>query len=222
MRRPRRRTRPRASAGCRARENHGRRGSIRSLPSPARRVCQRGPGARRAYNGAGWNRNPTMFAAARLETESKPALYAGLAEQVRGLLAGERDRIANAANFAALVWHALPDINWCGFYFFDGTELVVGPFQGKPACVRIALGKGVCGTAATMRQTQVVADVDAFPGHIPCDSASRSEVVVPLYDGERLIGVWDVDSPRLARFDEADRAGMERLAGIFVESLRAA
>jgi L-methionine (R)-S-oxide reductase len=163
-----------------------------------------------------------MFNAAPIQATSKSELYDELAEQARGLLHGERDRIANAANFAALVYHALPDLNWAGFYFYDGAELVVGPFQGKPACVRIALGKGVCGTAATTRQTQVVADVDAFPGHIACDSASRSEVVVPLYDGERLIGVWDVDSPRLARFDEADRAGMERLAGIFVDSLRAA
>jgi GAF domain-containing protein len=161
-----------------------------------------------------------MFAATRLETESKSELYAGLAEQARGLLAGERDRIANAANFAALVWYALPDINWCGFYFFDGTELVVGPFQGKPACVRIALGKGVCGTAAAKRETQVVEDVNAFVGHIACDSASRSEIVVPLVDGERLLGVWDVDSPELARFDDDDRAGMQQLCAIFVESVR--
>jgi GAF domain-containing protein len=163
-----------------------------------------------------------MFETAPLQAADKPGLYLELAEQARGLLHGEHDRIANAANFAALVYHALPDLNWAGFYFFDGSELVVGPFQGRPACVRIALGKGVCGTAAATRQTQVVADVDAFPGHIPCDSASRSEIVVPLYDGERLIGVWDVDSPRLARFDGDDRAGMEALAGIFVESMRAA
>jgi len=163
-----------------------------------------------------------VFQTAPLQAADKPTLYLELADQARGLLHGERDRTANAANFAALVYHALPDLNWAGFYFFDGAELVVGPFQGKPACVRIALGKGVCGTAAATRQIQVVADVDAFPGHIPCDSASRSEIVIPLYDGERLIGVWDVDSPRLARFDENDRAGMERLAGIFVDSLRAA
>ena len=161
-----------------------------------------------------------MFAAAKIEAESKTELYDGLADQARGLLAGERDRIANAANFAALVWHALPDINWCGFYFFDGTELVVGPFQGKPACVRIALGKGVCGTAAAKRQTQVVEDVFAFPGHIACDADSRSEIVVLLFDGESLIGVWDVDSPKPARFDSEDRVGMERLCSIFVESLR--
>lgn len=163
-----------------------------------------------------------MFTAAALKSSDKAGQYHELAEQARGLLHGERDRTANAANLAALVYHALPDLNWAGFYFFDGSELVVGPFQGKPACVRIALGKGVCGTAATTRQTQVVRDVDAFPGHIPCDSASRSEIVVPLFDGERLIGVWDVDSPVLARFDVEDRYGMERLAGIFVDSLRAA
>ena len=161
-----------------------------------------------------------MFTATAIHADSKPELYAELAEQARGLLHDEPDRIANAANFAALVYHALPDINWAGFYFYDGNELVVGPFQGQPACVRIALGKGVCGTAAATRQTQVVRDVNEFDGHIACDSASRSEVVVPLFDGDRLIGVWDVDSPRLARFDDDDRAGMEALAGIFVDSLR--
>ena len=161
-----------------------------------------------------------MFAVATTQSTTKAGLYDELVLQARGLLAGERDRVANAANFASLVFNALPAINWCGFYFFDGTELVVGPFQGKPACVRIALGKGVCGTAATTRQTQVVTDVDAFPGHIPCDSASPSEVVVPLFDGETLIGVWDVDSPDLARFDDDDRDGMEQLCAIFLESLR--
>jgi L-methionine (R)-S-oxide reductase len=162
-----------------------------------------------------------MFAAAALESTDKPAQYAELAEQARALLHGEPDRMANAANFASLIYHALPDLNWAGFYFFDGRELVVGPFQGKPACVRIALGKGVCGTAAATRQTQVVRDVDAFPGHIPCDAASRSEIVVPLIHGERLIGVWDVDSPKVARFDADDRNGMETLAGVFVQSLQA-
>ena len=163
-----------------------------------------------------------MFAATALKSDDKTEQYRELAEQARGLLHGEKDRVANAANFAALVYHALEGLNWAGFYFFDGTELVVGPFQGKPACVRIALGKGVCDTAAATRQTQVVRDVEEFPGHIVCDSASRSEIVVPLFDGERLIGVWDVDSPVLARFDAHDRAGMEALAGIFVDSLRAA
>ena len=160
------------------------------------------------------------FTATPIHAASKSALYAELAVQASGLLHGERDRIANAANFAALVWHALPSINWCGFYFFDGRELVVGPFQGKPACVRIALGKGVCGTAAATRTTQVVPDVFAFPGHIACDAASRSEIVVPLFDGERLLGVWDVDSPEPGRFDDEDRIGMQALCGIFMRSVR--
>jgi len=162
-----------------------------------------------------------MFAATPIVAATKVELYAELVAQARGLLHGERDRIANAANLAALAWYALPDINWCGFYFFDGSELVVGPFQGKPACVRIALGKGVCGAAAATRETQLVRDVNAFDGHIACDSASQSEVVVPLVDADgRLVGVWDVDSPHLARFDEDDRAGMETLCGVFLESLR--
>ncbi len=161
-----------------------------------------------------------MFAAAPITATSKQDLYDELAAQAHGLLHGERDRIANAANFAALVWHALPDINWCGFYFYDGVELVVGPFQGKPACVRIALGHGVCGTAASTRETQLVRDVNAFDGHIACDSASRSEIVVPLVDGDRLLGVWDVDSPRIARFDADDRSGMERLCAVFLQSLQ--
>ncbi|MGO4329786.1 GAF domain-containing protein [Cupriavidus sp. 2TAF22] len=150
--------------------------------------------------------------------QSKAAQYQELAAQARSLLAGETDRIANAANFSALVYHSLPDLNWAGFYFHDGTELVVGPFQGKPACVRIALGRGVCGTAAQTRATQVVPDVHAFPGHIACDAASQSEVVVPLIaaDGS-LIGVWDVDSPVAGRFDDEDAAGMEALCKVFVE-----
>ncbi len=160
-----------------------------------------------------------MFAATALQAADKTGQYAELAELARGLLHGERDRIANAANFAALVFHALPRLNWAGFYFFDGQELVVGPFQGQPACIRIALGTGVCGTAAATGQTQVVRDVNAFAGHIACDSASRSEIVVPLFDGQRLIGVWDVDSPDPARFDNDDRAGMEHLADIFLQSL---
>ena len=151
---------------------------------------------------------------------SKPEQYADLAAQARGLLAGERDRTANAANLGALVYHALPDLNWVGFYFFDGRELVVGPFQGHPACVRIALGRGVCGTAAQTRQTQRIADVDAFPGHIPCDSASRSELVVPLVDGDTLVGVFDLDSPVLDRFDADDQRGIEAIAALFLDSLR--
>ena len=162
-----------------------------------------------------------MFKAEPIEVADKAAHYRELAEQARGLLADERDRTANAANFASLVYHSLPAINWAGFYFYDGKELVVGPFQGQPACVRIALGKGVCGTAAATKQTQVVRDVNEFPGHIACDAASQSEIVVPLFEGEKFIGVWDVDSPTTARFDDDDRAGMERLASIFVESIRA-
>ena len=134
------------------------------------------------------------------------------------MLHGEKNLVANAANFAALVFHALPDINWCGFYFLDGAELVVGPFQGKPACIRIALGRGVCGIAAERRTTQVVADVNAHPNHIFCDGASRSEIVVPLVRADgTLLGVWDVDSPSLARFDDDDRAGMEALCAEFMQ-----
>ena len=161
-----------------------------------------------------------MFTAAAIATDSKPELYAELAQQAGGLLHGESNLIANAANFAALVYHALPDINWCGFYLYDGNELVVGPFQGKPACVRTALGRGVCGLAAQSRTTQLVRDVNAFADHIACDAASQSEIVVPLVraDGS-LLGVWDVDSPRLARFDEEDRAGMEALCKVFMAAL---
>jgi GAF domain-containing protein len=161
-----------------------------------------------------------MFQAAAL-AGSKTEQYAELAGQARGLLHGERDRTANAANLSALVYHALPELNWVGFYFYDGTELVVGPFQGRPACVRIALGKGVCGTAAVSRRTQRVADVDAFPGHIPCDSASRSELVVPLFGADgALIGVFDLDSPVTGRFDAEDQQGLEQIAAVFVESLQ--
>lgn len=154
---------------------------------------------------------------------SKREHYEELARQARGLLAGERDLIANAANFSALVFYSLPGLNWAGFYLYDGNELVVGPFQGKPACVRIALGRGVCGTAAQSRQTQLVRDVNAFDGHIACDAASQSEIVVPLVKADgALLGVWDVDSPLLARFDEDDRAGMEALCRVFMDSLAAA
>ena len=132
---------------------------------------------------------------------------------------GERDRIANAANLSALVYHALPDLNWVGFYFFDGTELVVGPFQGLPACVRIPLDKGVCGAAASTRRTQRIDDVHAFPGHIACDSASNSELVVPLVAADgALLGVFDLDSPAPARFDADDQAGLEALANAFLQA----
>lgn len=158
------------------------------------------------------------FTAIALEG-SKTEQYAQLVDQARGLMSGEPDRIANAANLSALVYHAVPDLNWVGFYFYDGRELVVGPFQGMPACVRIALGRGVCGTAAATRETQRVADVDAFSGHIACDSASRSEVVVPLFKGDTLIGVFDIDSPVPNRFDEDDQRGLEALAQAFLDTL---
>lgn len=150
---------------------------------------------------------------------TKTEQYAQLLGQARALLAGEKDRVANAANLSALVYHALPELNWTGFYFFDGTELVVGPFQGLPACVRIPLDKGVCGAAARTRTTQRVADVDAFPGHIACDSASRSEVVVPLHLGETLVGVFDIDSPIPDRFDADDQAGLEAIAQCYLATL---
>lgn len=161
-----------------------------------------------------------MFDSGTIDYTNKAAFWEELATQARGLMAGETDGVANAANLSALIFSQLPDVNWAGFYFAAGEELVVGPFQGLPACVRIPMGNGVCGTAAETRRTQLVADVDAFPGHIPCDAASRSEIVVPLI-GERgdLIGVLDVDSPRLARFDEEDRRGLETLAALYVSAL---
>jgi len=150
----------------------------------------------------------------------KPAAYAALARDLDALLTGEPDLIANAANTAALIWQALPDINWAGFYFLRAGELVLGPFQGRPACVRIALDRGVCGAAASRRETLVVADVHAFPGHIACDAASRSEIVVPLITAAGLLGVLDIDSPLPARFDELDRAGVETLARVFLRHCR--
>jgi L-methionine (R)-S-oxide reductase len=142
--------------------------------------------------------------------------YAELADQLAALIGGEADLVANAANMAALVYHGLPDLNWAGFYFARGDELVLGPFQGKPACVRIPWGQGVCGTAAARRTAIVVPDVDAFPGHIACDAASRSELVVPLIAQGRVVGVFDLDSPRPARFYDGDRAGIERLVAVFL------
>ena len=146
----------------------------------------------------------------------KPKLYAELAQALEAVVDGEQDALANLANAAALLYQALPHINWSGFYLMRGPELVLGPFQGRPACVRIPLGRGVCGTAAVRRQTIVVPDVDAFPGHIACDAASRSEIVVPLVDGEDLVGLLDVDAPERSRFDEEDRAGLERFAAVLV------
>jgi L-methionine (R)-S-oxide reductase len=147
---------------------------------------------------------------------NKPELYRDLAAQLRLLIAGEPDRIANAANMAALLYHGLPDLNWAGFYFTQGGELVLGPFQGQPACVRIAWGNGVCGTAAACGEPLLVPDVHDFPGHIACDPISESELVVPLVEDGRVTGVLDLDSPKLARFDDEDRIGCERLVAVFL------
>jgi L-methionine (R)-S-oxide reductase len=153
------------------------------------------------------------------EVANKHAIYTELAGQIDGLLSGESDAVANLANAAAAIYHGLPLLNWVGFYLMRGGELVLGPFQGKPACVRIPLGNGVCGTAARRRASILVPDVHAFPGHIACDSASLSELVVPLLKGETLIGVLDLDSPRAARFDARDQAGCEALVAIIVRHL---
>ena len=147
---------------------------------------------------------------------TKVEMRAELLRQTQGILQGERDPIANAANVAALIWHALPDLNWAGFYFLKRGELVLGPFQGKPACVRIAIGRGVCGTAVARRASVLVANVHEFPGHIACDSASNSELVVPLMRGSDAIGVLDLDSPLLDRFDRDDMACVEALARLWV------
>src|SRR5213079_1539365 len=150
---------------------------------------------------------------------SKKELYDQLASQLSSLLAGERNLIANAANFSALIFHSLPDLNWAGFYFAKDGELVLGPFQGQPACVRIKIGQGVCGAGAAKCETVIVPNVHEFPGHIACDSNSNSEIVVPLMKDSQLVGVLDLDSPSFARFDEEDASGLERLAKIFVESI---
>jgi len=155
------------------------------------------------------------YTSARYAFRDKAADYGLVGRELAALLAGERDLVANAANTAALLFDALPELNWAGFYFLKRDELVVGPFQGKPACVRIALGRGVCGTAAAQQRTLIVPDVHAFPGHIACDAASRSEIVVPLFSGGTLRGVLDIDSPREGRFDEADALGLEALARLF-------
>ena len=156
-----------------------------------------------------------MFAVAAPTAATKDEAYAELLGACRALLAGERDFTANAANLAALLFHSLEDLNWAGFYWMKDGELVLGPFQGKPACVRIALGRGVCGTAAASQATVVVPDVHAFPGHIACDGASRSEIVVPVLAAGRLVGVLDLDSPRPARFDPDDARGLEAIVAAF-------
>lgn len=143
-------------------------------------------------------------------------MYRQLFQQTTALLEGETNWLANAANTSALLYQQLPDVNWAGFYFLHGDELVLGPFQGKPACVRIPLEKGVCGTAAAKRKTLVVPDVNAFPGHIACDAVSRSEIVVPVMENETVIGVLDIDSPVTYRFDETDQAELEKLVALLV------
>jgi GAF domain-containing protein len=157
-----------------------------------------------------------MFEARDIETEDKTVFYRELAQQLEALLHGEPDPIANAANTAALLFQTMPGLNWAGFYLMRDGELVLGPFQGKPACVRIAVGAGVCGAAVARRSSVLVEDVHAFPGHIACDAASRSELVVPLIGSDGVIGVIDLDSPSVARFDAADQAGIERIAAIYL------
>jgi L-methionine (R)-S-oxide reductase len=159
-----------------------------------------------------------MFVQKTSTAQSKPEHYRELAEQLASLVAGEPDPLANTANLTALYYQALPDLNWLGFYFLRGEELVLGPFQGKVACVRIPLGRGVCGTAARERKTIIVPDVHAFPGHIACDAASRSEIVVPVLVGDELLGVLDLDSPLENRFDAEDAAGLEHALRILVRS----
>jgi len=149
---------------------------------------------------------------------SKAAIYREIGVQLSGLFSDERNGLANAANMCALLYQMLPDVNWVGFYFMQGGELVLGPFQGKVACVRIPLGRGVCGTAAARREILVVPDVNEFPGHIACDAASRSEIVVPLVQAGRLLGVLDLDSPNLSRFDHEDRDGLQAAAGRLLQS----
>jgi len=155
-----------------------------------------------------------------MTTAQKPELYRDLARQLAALIAGEPDPIANAANTAALIYHGLPNLNWAGFYFRNGEELVLGPFQGKPACVRIPVGNGVCGTAVARGATILVRDVRDFPGHITCDPVSRSELVVPLIENGSVFGVLDLDSPLPARFDEIDREGCEQLVAVLLVHYR--
>lgn len=159
-----------------------------------------------------------MFDASERPEGTKADIYAELASQLRGLLDGERDPIANAANTAALIAWGLADLNWAGFYIMRGHELVLGPFVGKPACVRIAVGKGVCGTAVAKRATMLVEDVHAFPGHIACDAASRSELVVPILRDGEVIGVLDLDSPIPSRFDAEDQKGCEALVKLYADA----
>jgi L-methionine (R)-S-oxide reductase len=159
-----------------------------------------------------------MHAATFDSSLSKSETYAEIHSQLRGVFTNEPNGLANTANMSALLFQALPDLNWAGFYFLQDGELVLGPFQGKVACVRIVVGRGVCGTAAQRRQTLIVKDVHAFPGHIACDAASQSEIVVPLVKDGRLLGVLDLDSPHLARFDDEDRKGLETAAHLLLQA----
>lgn len=176
-------------------------------------LTKRKPAAKRSST------KPTTKRTAKKQTSAqtpKSKLYASLVVQLLSLLKGEYDLIANAANFSALLFNSLPNVNWAGFYFLRGDELVLGPFQGNPACVRIPMGKGVCGVAAQQCETIIVPNVHEFPGHIACDVASNSEIVVPLFDGERLLGVLDLDSPLIGRFDDQDAEGLNELVTVFV------
>jgi L-methionine (R)-S-oxide reductase len=161
-----------------------------------------------------------MHAVKPSSATDKPTLYADLARQLQALFEHEPDAIANAANMAALIFHSLPGLNWAGFYFMKAGQLVLGPFQGKPACLRIAVGKGVCGTAVQRRRAVRVADVHEFPGHIACDAASLSELVIPIINGAHVLGVLDLDSPAKARFDAEDQAGAETLVELFLAHQR--
>jgi GAF domain-containing protein len=159
-----------------------------------------------------------MFEAASIDNTDKAEFYPQLAQQLQGLFSQETDMIANAANMSALIYQMVPDLNWAGIYLLKGEQLVLGPFQGKPACVRIPVGRGVCGTAIERRASILVEDVHAFPGHIACDAASRSELVVPIFRSGKTIGVIDLDSPKPSRFDMDDQVGIERLAEMFAAS----
>src|SRR5690625_2326298 len=150
----------------------------------------------------------------------KSVVYATLARHAEALVEGVNDKIANAANLSAMLYHMLPDISWSGFYFLKHKRLIVGPFQGKPACVTVAVGQGVCWQAATMRKSLIVGDVASFPGHIYCDPAARSEIVIPLVKGDKLLGVLDLDAPVTERFDEDDRRGLEQIAAIWLRSFK--
>ena len=160
-----------------------------------------------------------MFELKKTDSKNKTAFYADLFQQAQGLFYEENDLVANAANLSSLMFNSMRDVNWVGFYFYKNDELVLGPFQGLPACIRIKLGQGVCGTAAKSLQTQLVSDVHAFEGHIACDAATRSELVVPLIKDGELLGVLDLDSPVVSRFDEEDKVGVEKLTELFVKSI---